>query len=301
MVQLILIFIFLIVAVLLAVSFYFTVQAIQPNCMSVEKQIQRCLIDNGLDPALAELPCETWRLSSRRGSALLAHFYPCGDNEKIVLLNHGYNSPWISMLKYYELLHDMGYALLLPDHQAEGESEGKWITYGILESEDGLLWLDELKARYPSAELAVAGESMGAATALLIAEQHSGLRFCLADCPYSDMTEELNYMGRKRYHLPMDLVMPLVKVWFRLLTGCSMSEASPKNNIQHLQVPTLLVHGTADPTCPVTMSRELSAVNEHITYWEAPDCRHAEVVCRRPEEYRRQMESFLSELEEVSL
>lgn len=300
MFKFILILILLLALVLLAIAFYFTLQAIKPNCMSAEKQIQHCLIDNGLDPALAELPYETWWLTSR-GSGLLARFYPCGSNERIILLNHGYNSPWISMLKYYELLHGLGYALLLPDHQAEGESEGRWITYGILESEDGLLWLDEAKRRYPSAELSVAGESMGAATSLLIAERRSDLRFCLADCPYSDMMEELDYMGRKRYHLPMTLVMPLAKVWFRLLTGHPMRDASPKNHIQRLQVPTLLVHGDADPTCPVTMSRSLSKMNSNITYWEAPDCRHAEVVCRCADEYRRHMEAFLSQLEEVSL
>lgn len=301
MLKFLLLLFLLLLIVLLAVSFYFTRLAIKPNCMSAEQQIQTCLIDSGFDPALADLPFETWQLRSQRGSKLLARFYPCGNNQRIILLNHGYNVPHISILRYYELLHGLGYALLLPDHQAEGESEGKWITYGILESEDGLLWLDEIQHRYPSAQLAVAGESMGATTSLLIAQKRSDLCFCLADCPFSDMVKELNYMGRKRYHLPMNWLMPLVKFWFRILTGRSMTEASPERTIERLQVPTLLVHGDSDRTCPVTLSRDLAKISDRITYWEAPDCRHGETICRRPDEYRQRMEIFLSSLEEVRL
>lgn len=290
------IIILLILAVIwLAAAYYFTLQAIKPNCISVEKQIQRTIIDNGLDTDLVTWPFEHWTLTSRRGSKLSARFYDFG-GDTVVLLNHGYNSPWISMLKYLPLLKEQGCSVLLPDHQAQGDSEGKWITYGILESEDGLSWLEELSRRFPEKEQAVMGESLGGATSLLIAERCPTLRFCVADCPYHDCARELSYVGEKRYHLPMWLMLPPVKLWFRILTGRSMEEASPLNFIDKLCVPTLLIHGDADTVVPVEFSRELAPKNANITYWECKGAGHVLSLVREPQHYAEAMTELRKEV-----
>ncbi len=291
---------FVILLLLLAIlwltaAFYFTRQAIKPNCVPVERQIERTLINNGLDTAIVDEPFECWTMTSRRGTKLFARFYDYG-GDTVVLLNHGYNSPWISMLKYLPLLKEQGCSVLIPDHQAEGESEGKWITYGILESEDGLSWLEELSRRFPEKEQAVMGESLGGATSLLIAEKCPSLRFCVADCPYHDCERELSYMGNKRYHLPMPLLMLTVRFWFKVLTGRSMKEASPLNYIDKLQVPTLLVHGDADQTVPVEFSRELAQKNKNITYWECVAAPHASVIVHAPERYAQELTQLRQEV-----
>ena len=279
----------------LAVSYYFTLQAIKPNCVSVERQIQRTLTDNGLDASIVDEPFEFWTLTSRRGTKLSARFYDYG-GDTVLLLNHGYNSPWISMLKYLPLLKAQGCSVLIPDHQAEGDSEGKWITYGILESEDGLLWLEEISRRFPKKERAVMGESLGGATSLLIAEKCPDLSFCVADCPYHDCERELSFIGEKRYRLPMKLVMPGVRLWFRLLTGRSMREASPLNFIDKLSVPTLLIHGDADLVVPVDFSRELAPKNKNITYWECHGAAHVMTLVREPQRYAEAMSQVRREV-----
>lgn len=294
--MLILILLLIAAAVLLAVGYYFTMTAIKPNCVPVDRQIQRTFTDYGLDTSIVEEPFEEWNLTSRRGTRLYARFYDFG-GDTVVLLNHGYNSPWISMLKYLPLLRSFGCSVLIQDHQAEGESEGKYITYGILESEDGISWLDEISRRFPDKKLAVMGESLGAATALLIAEKRPDLSFCVADCPYHDMTRELSYVGAKRYRMPMKLVMPAVGLWFKLLTGRSMKEASPLNFIDQLKIPTLLVHGSGDLVVPVDFSRELSKKNDNITYWECEGAAHACIVALEPEEYSRRMAALMEEVQ----
>ncbi len=291
--MLIVIFIVL-VLLLLAVSFFFTYSAIKPNCRSVENMIDHALRKNGYPVELAEEPFELWEL---KGGKLKARFYPCGKNTKIMLVNHGYNAPWISMLKYLPMLRELGFAVLMQDHQAQGISEGRWITYGAKESDDALLWLEEISRRYPEAELSVLGESMGGATALLIAEKAQNLRFCVADCPYSDMKAELSFVGKRRYPwMPMGLLMPLVDLWFRLLTGCSMKDASPICHLEKLKIPTLLCHGALDPTVPVEMSRELAKKSEFITYFESETAVHASVIVKEPEEYRRRLEEISGEV-----
>ncbi len=279
---------------LLVISFFFTYSAIKPNCRTVENQIEHSLRKNGYPVELAEEPFELWEL---KGGKLKARFYPCGENTKIMLVNHGYNAPWISMLKYLPMLRELGFAVLMQDHQAQGLSEGKWITYGAIESEDALLWLEEISCRYPQAELSVLGESMGGATALLIAEKAENLRFCVADCPYNDMKAELAFIGKRRYpFLPMGLVMPLVGLWFKVLTGCSMKDASPLYHLDDLKIPTLLCHGAKDQTVPVEMSRELAKKSEFITYYESETAFHADVIVKEPEEYRRKLEEISGEV-----
>ncbi len=301
-----LIWILLILLLLFALgaSFYFTYTAMKPDILPLEKQIERSLTNNGFDPAIAELPYEDWQLQGHVGQ-LQARFYPKGDCGKIVLLLHGYNAPWISMLKYYTLLDSLGYSILIPDHQAQGRSEGRWITYGAIESEDAILWLKELRQRYPAAEISVMGESMGGATALLTAEKccerDIALAYCVADCPYNDCSDVLEFVGSKRYGFVVKLLMPLVAVWFRLLSGCSIKDASPITHIRKLTLPTLLVHGDADQVVPVTMSRRLAELSPYITYWEAKDAPHASVIACYNEEYRQRMKAFAASLEEVRL
>ncbi len=298
-----LIFVFLIILLLLFAlggSGYFAYTAMKPNCAPLEEQIQRSLVSNGFDPALAAIPYEDWELASSSSSLLKARFYANGGEKRIVLLLHGYNSPWISMLKYYELLTEQGFAILVPDHQAQGRSPGKWISYGAIESEDAILWLRELQRRCPGAELSVMGESLGGATSLLVAEKccqrDIPIRFCVADCPYNDCSDELEFVGRRRYGFVVKLLMPLVGLWFRLFSGHSIREASPLRQIESLAVPTLLVHGSADRTVPVAMSRRLAELCPYITYWEAEDAPHAAVIAVYPEEYRRRLERFCGEV-----
>lgn len=280
----------------LLAALFFTLLALRPACRSREQQLATEMERHGLDPAMAQLPYEGWRLQSHRNTALFARFYACGNKEKIMLLFHGYNAPWISLLKYLSLLQKQGWSVLMPDHQAQGESEGRYISYGALESEDGCLWLQELQRRYPEAELAVMGESMGAATALLLAQRCPQLSFCVADCPFADLERELGYMARKRYRIPSGLLLPLCKLWFRILTGRTMDQASPQRRIDRLKVPTLLIHGSEDRTVPVESSRQLAQQSSMITYWEAPGARHAGVISAYPKEYEQRLAQMEQEV-----
>lgn len=280
-----------VLVIILTISFYFVVQAVKPNSQSIEKQLEK----NPNCRDLVDTYCENWEITSKRNTKLFARFYPNQDCKKIILLIHGYNAPFVSMLKYLPLLQKLGYSVLMPDNQAQGKSEGKFITYGIFESEDAFLWLEKLKKEFPNAKFAVMGESLGAATTILLAEKHSeSLEFCVADCPYNDMANELSFIGTKRYKLPMNLFMPFCKLWFKILTERSMSEASPISQIHNLKIPMLLVHGDADKTVPVEMSRILSAKNKNITYFEAENAGHAAVISLYPDLYEEKFLEFIN-------
>src|SRR6202030_2729524 len=65
------------------------------------------------------------------------------------------------------LFHRAGFAVLLFDFQAHGESPGETITFDYLEAKDARAAFDELRRRAPGERVAVLGESLGAAAAVL--------------------------------------------------------------------------------------------------------------------------------------
>lgn len=294
--KIVLILLLLLAVLILALCFYFALVATGRKDFSEERQIWFETEYHKMDRELFEQPYERWERSNPQGKRLVARFFEGASTERIMLVNHGYHASCISMYKYLSMLQELGFSVLMPDHQAHGESEGRFITYGALESEDCIDWLKELKSRYPQARLSVLGESMGGAITLLIAEKYPELDFAVADCPYSDCREILRYTGKRSYHFP-DFLLPLVAVFFRLLCGCSMKEASPISHLHQLNVATLLVHGDADKVVPVTMSREMAAMNENICYWELAGQPHAHVVVDYGQEYKEKIAELMSRSE----
>jgi len=294
----ILILLILISVLAAAVCFYFARVACLRVDIPEKHLIQYELEQNRVDKQVLELPYELWERSNPRGERIVARFIKGKDSgsKRIILVNHGYHATWLSMCKYLPMLLELGFSVLLPDHRCHGDSDGKYITYGALESDDCVDWLKEIQKRYPQARLSVLGESMGAATTLLIAEKFPELEFAVADCPYDSCENVLAYTGKRRYHFPM-VLMPLVKLGFRLLTGVSIDEASPIAGLHELKVPTLLVHGDADKTVPVSMGRRMAQQSEYITYWEVKGQPHAHVVVDHAEEYKEKIAELMARAE----
>ena len=64
----------------------------------------------------------------RLSGVLIPHIAPRGT----VLLFHGWRSSWeLDFTCILPALHDHGLQLVLPDQRAQGDSEGRYITYGV--------------------------------------------------------------------------------------------------------------------------------------------------------------------------
>ena len=89
-----------------------------------------------------------------RGQELIARLYlASAQTDHYILFLHGYNYPWVGALKYLPMLLERGFNVLVPDQQAQGESQGDFITFGALESDDALEWLTRLPATHDSTAL----------------------------------------------------------------------------------------------------------------------------------------------------
>ncbi len=80
-----------------------------------------------------------------------------------IILMHGVRANRLSMLDRARFLSHAGYAVLLVDFQAHGESTGEHITFGYLESRDAQAAVRFLRANAPDEKIGVIGVSMGGA------------------------------------------------------------------------------------------------------------------------------------------
>ena len=85
---------------------------------------------------------------SRDGMCLQGYYLP-GQGDTTLILMHGYHAEAVyEFAPLVQFYHEQGYNLLLPDQRAHGGSEGKYLSFGIKESEDVVCWAQFLNETY---------------------------------------------------------------------------------------------------------------------------------------------------------
>src|SRR5262245_42401061 len=86
--------------------------------------------------APADFPVESISIASGSGATLRGWFVPGRPGTGAVVLLHGVRANRLAMLRRARLFHAEGFAVLLFDFQAHGESTGTRITFGHREGQD---------------------------------------------------------------------------------------------------------------------------------------------------------------------
>lgn len=86
---------------------------------------------------------------------------PTRANGDAVILLHGVGDNREGMGGFAELLLSQGFAVLLPDSRAQGQSGGNFPTYGVKETDDVHRWFEWLATRQHPRCIFGMGESMG--------------------------------------------------------------------------------------------------------------------------------------------
>src|SRR5688572_23614491 len=101
------------------------------------------------------------QFESGSGSELRGWLIPRRKGAGAVVLMHGFRGDRRQMLARASFLSEAGYGVLLFDFQAHGESPGKQITIGYLESRDAQDAVQFMKKNNYGEKLGVIGLSMG--------------------------------------------------------------------------------------------------------------------------------------------
>lgn len=206
------------------------------------------------------IPYEDVFITSFDGLRLHAKFYAASERKAPVqIMFHGYKSS--AERDFCGGLRegiDGGFNVLLVDQRAHGESEGKYLTFGVNERFDCLSWASYAAERFGNdVKIYLYGISMGASTVLMasalpLPKSVSGI---VADCGYTSPKAIICSVLRD-HHVPAAPVYAVAKLGARLFCGFDLDSASVPDALSRSHIPVLFIHGDDDRFVPCRMSRE---------------------------------------------
>ncbi len=205
---------------------------------------------------------EEFEITNEKGFRLKGYLLPAENESDIyVFCSHGYRGngrlEFQNMAKYY---HDKGYNIFIVDHQAAGESDGKYIGFGYHECKDCFTWLDFMRNEFgKDIQIILHGVSMGCATVTMMSGNDrlpSNVKFTVADCGYTSALDEfLHNAGQIK-----TLAKPVINIaskFNKLISGYEFKDANPIEAVKTAKVPMLFIHGSIDTFVPTKMVYEL--------------------------------------------
>lgn len=240
------------------------------------------------------------RISARTpdGYTLIAAQFPAKqESDKWVLLLHGYTGWKEEMYQFAYWYYEQGFHVLVPDLRCQGESEGDFIGMGWTDHYDCELWVSYILEQTPEAKIVLHGQSMGAATALLMAgspEASEHIAAVVADSAYTEAYEMFGDKITEWFHLPAAPFVDSACVMLRLRGGYNLRDASPLRAVAGSSVPTLFIHGDQDRMIDVGMSYELfEAAAGEKELFIVEGAGHAQAQDKDPTEYYGRIDTFL--------
>lgn len=244
-------------------------------------------------PPAPNFPVEVWTLESFDGLELKAKkFSPAENSNRWAILVHGYGRDGTFAYDYAEEYLKRGWNVLIPDLRAAGESQGKFITMGALESRDVFDWANKIP---DDAQIVLHGVSMGAATVLMTAAlEPKNLIAVVEDCGYTSAYEMFTAQLKEIFGLPEYPIMPCANIVCGFKTSVKISDAAPIDSVDKIKVPILFIHGYADKLVPFEMMTQLynkaTAPKEKFVVTGAG---HADAKRKNPADYFYKVFEFL--------
>ena len=234
------------------------------------------------------------------GYILVAEEFPADeDSHKWALVLHGYTGWKEEMYPFAYWYHEEGYQVVVPDLRCQGESEGDFIGMGWTDHYDCNLWINYILQQDPEARIVLHGQSMGAATALMMTGEDNvseHIAAVISDCAYTDAYAMFGEKIKEWFYLPAFPLVDSACVVLKLRGGYNLKDASAVNAVQKSNTPTLFIHGDKDAMIPVQMSKDLyeaASCPKEILIIEGAG--HAQAQDKDPETYYETIKSFLDE------
>lgn len=251
-------------------------------------------------PPPADLAAQPVRIAHADGSSVAGWLLRGRTGAGAVLLLHSIGADRRQMLGRARFLQREGYAALLIDLQAHGESDGKRMSFGHREARDVDAALDFLAAASPGERLGVIGVSLGGAAAAF-ARPRTPPAAMVLEAVYPDIGTALG--NRLRLHLGshfatdalIALLQPLLLAQGPLWIGASADVLNPAAALAANRIPLLLVNGERDRhTTPADGARLLGAVGGPRTLWLVTGAGHEDLHAHDSHAYEARVGDFLA-------
>ena len=213
-----------------------------------------------------------------------------------IIICHGVGANKSDFTDLAAALSRRGYAVLLFDFRAHGESGGSRTSLGYHEQKDVVSALNFLRGRsgIDSERLGIYGFSMGGATAILAAASSRGFRAVVVDSAFTSLRDQARSAITGFYHLPAFPFLPLAVLGYELYFQTSVDAVSPLTEIAGLSpAPILIIAGEGDKLIPADNGRRLyTAAKEPQELWIIPHAEHGVTISSAGSEYEKRVGEF---------
>ncbi len=201
-----------------------------------------------------------WQMTAFDGIKLYAYFIPAAKKKtkEVVILVHGYNDMPSVMAAYAQLhLEKRDCHILIPHLRAHGMSDGKFVGYGLFDSQDIVMWMQYLETRLgDDIRIILHGRSMGAAAVLMAAGSGiapESLIGVIADSSFDTLDNQMSFLMQRNYKFQFRPFINLVQKVALKRFGFPVEKAAPVKVAARIDVPVLIFHGTDDHLVPPEM------------------------------------------------
>jgi pimeloyl-ACP methyl ester carboxylesterase len=244
----------------------------------------------------ARAPARDFRIRTSGGLTLAATYWPGhrADSPAVLLL-HGVKDSRASTAATAAWLNGLGYAALTIDFRGHGQSDMAQRTFGLHESSDARRAFDWLKRRQSGAPIAVIGNSLGGAAALLGPSGPVPADALVLQAVYPDIRRAIrNRIADRLTAAPAWLLEPLLSFQSKPRFGAWPSDLSPLEALRRYPGPLFVLGGGEDGYTPPDETRALFAAAPGAkSLWIVPGQDHAAMGALGDGPYRERIGRFL--------
>lgn len=245
-------------------------------------------------PLPKDFAAEQVTFPSKSGATIYGWLVVPTNYHGVVILQHGVHADKSTLVSRARLLSQAGYAVLLFDFQSHGESIGKEITFGYLESRDSQAAVEFVKKRFPGKPIGVDGVSMGAAAEAL-AQPPLDVQAMVFESMYPTIVEATKDRMEMRLGPLGRCLSPLLTEQIPLRAGCSVDDLRPVVSVANITAPKLFLAGTADLDTKFIESQEIfSNAAMPKVFVPFTGARHEDLLKFAPDQYKKTVLDFLA-------
>jgi pimeloyl-ACP methyl ester carboxylesterase len=213
------------------------------------------------------------------------------------VLLHGYGDSRAGMLAWAPLWQRLGFHLLLLDMRAHGDSGGRMSGGGVWERDDLQRLLDALRERHPLSceRMVVFGVSYGGMIAAATAARREDVAALVIDSPvegWGTATQRYAHLLGLPLSHAHRLRLRMAQRWL----GTRFEEVRPALTLREGACPVLAILPRSDvlvaPSESEQIAQAVAARGSSSRVWRV-DATHNLAIVARPDEYERQLRTFL--------
>lgn len=253
--------------------------------------------------ALRTTPHEVVELNSFDGTHLVGHLFRAEHPKRMVIAMHGWRSSWArDFCLVAPFLQQQGCTVLYAQQRGQGESDGEYMGFGMIERYDCREWIRWANENgFGDLPLYLAGISMGAATVLMTVgfpDLPDNLTGVLADCGFTSAKAEWEHISENNLHLPYGKRKKHVDGLVRKRLDLDSDGYSTLEAMETNKTPILFVHGTGDSFVPAEMTEaNYEACKAYKKLLLVEGANHGMSYVTDPEAYEQAVLEFWEELE----